>query len=319
MTSPTRADQRFRVAAVVVTMEKEHEAAACLTSLIEGSYPLVRIVVVDNGSRDGSVARLRRRFADRSIVEFVCNPENVGYASAANVGIRRTLHDVEAVLLVNDDAELAVDAVDRMVNELTTSGAVGFAAPLIAYKQSPHLVWSGRPRYSWLKGGLIDPQRNQPLPLDRSIPRQANIATGCVLLARAIALREVGLFDEELFVYGEDMDLLLRAQRAGWGIVHVPQAQAWHSAHYGHLRVCSVVAAHHLGRSHVVVIRKHAPWPIRPFALAIHWLAHGPVVGWRMTRAAHSFRPLVAWVRGSVAGHRLPIPRRTFGGIGRRR
>ena len=310
MTPLTQAERRFRVAAVVVTMEKEGEAAACLTSLIGGSYPLVRVVVVDNGSRDGSLARLQRRFADRPMVEFVCNPENIGYAPAANAGIRRTLHDVDAVLLVNDDAELAADALSRMVTELRASSAVGFAAPLIAYKRAPHLVWSGQPRYSWLKGGLIDPQRNRPVPLDRAIPRRADIATGCVLLARASTLQEVGLFDEELFVYGEDMDLLLRARRAGWGIVRVPQAQAWHSVDCRHLRVRSVMGAHHLGRSHVVVIRKHAPRGVRAFALAMHWLVHGPVVGWRMTRAAHSLRPLVAWVRGSIAGHRLPISRR---------
>jgi len=291
------------VAAVVVTLEKEEETAACLTSLLESSHQVDRIILVDNGSQDGSIDRLARRFASRPSVEIYRNARNVGYAAAANQGVRQVLDEVDAILLTNDDAELPPTSLPALVDGLVRHPEAGVAVPRIVLASDPEMTWRGPSRFSWFKAGAVDPERGRS-DWDSSLSDQfVGTATGCVALVRSETFRRVGLFDERFFLYGEDTDFLFRVRKAGMRVLFASGTAVRHRVPTAEICPGSEFTAYHMARSHVLVLRKHARGPLRLYAIAVHLLVHTPGVAVRMLR--HSgLRAVGGWIRGSFDGLR---------------
>jgi GT2 family glycosyltransferase len=294
------------VAAVVVTLQKEEDTVACLTSLLESSLRPNRILLIDNGSQDGSIDRLARRFADRPAVEVHRNERNVGYAAAANQGIRRALDGTDAILLMNDDAELPATALEELAGGLIRHPEAGVAVPRIVLASDPETTWRGPSRFSWFKAGAVDPERGRSEGRRSDGDRWVEMATGCVALARTDTFRRVGLFDERFFLYGEDTDFLFRVQRAGMRILFASRAVALHRVPEAEIRPRSSFSALHMARSHVLVIRKHARGLLRIYAIAVHFLVHTPCVIVRVMRRS-GLRTAVGWLRGSIEGLRARI------------
>lgn len=312
--SPDHREQRERsallpsVAAVVVTYENERDTADCLTSLLASDYPIGRIFLVDNGSRDGSIDRLRIRFREDPKLEILCNEENLGYATAANLGIRRAMDIASHVLLINNDAELAAGSLGILVDELSNHPEAGLAVPRIVLSSNPDIVWRGPSRFSWLRAGAIDPERGRVVGRASQPSRCVELATGCVILVRRDTFERVGLFDEGYFLYGEDTDFCLRSREAGICLLYVSQAVARHRVDRTEPTPTSAFTAFHMARSHVLVIRLHARGIVCGYALAVHWLAHTLVIALRATFRGHGRHPVVGWIRGSIEGMRVPIP-----------
>lgn len=291
------------ICAVVVTREKEADAANCLSSLLESDYPLSRILLIDNGSRDGSIERLAERFASRPQVEILRNEENLGYAAAANLGIRRAA-GADLVLLINDDAELRRETLGRLVEALVSRPEAGLAVPRIVLAKDPTVVWRGPVRFSWIKVGAVDPERGGSVDRASVDDRCVRLATGCVLLVRSETIERLGFFDERFFLYGEDADYCFRATAAGICILFAARAVALHRVERTEPVPTSVFSAFHMGRSHVLLIRKHAAGARRVFALSVHFLAHTALLAVRLRRFTGAWRPLLGWIRGSFDGLR---------------
>jgi hypothetical protein len=216
-----------RVAIVVLNWNNWRDTAECLASLQHLDYPNYEVVVVDNGSTDGSPERIHDRFPDVTVLE---NGANLGYAGGNNVGLRYALaRGAEGVLLLNDDTEVAPDLLSRLVEGTESEERVAAAGPTIYYYDPPHLIWSA--------GGRIDSRRGRTsiLSLDEADygqlgdePREVDFATGCALWMSRQALRRVGLLDERFFAYFEEIEWCARARRAGFRVLHVPLAHVWH-------------------------------------------------------------------------------------------
>jgi GT2 family glycosyltransferase len=209
-----------KVVAVVLNWNLAAETRTCVERLLASDYPNLRVIVVDNGSTDGSVDFLRSQFPD---VEVLALPKNRGYAAGNNVGITHALSlGAEWVLLVNNDAVLAPDAISRLV-EASTPDA-GLLMPRVDAHPSGKL---------WAAGARVRGIYPLPRPVDaRELatghPIEIDYAIGCVLLIRRSVLMTVGLLDERYFMYYEDLDLSARARVAGFRIFVVPSACAAH-------------------------------------------------------------------------------------------
>jgi hypothetical protein len=216
-----------RVVAVVLNWNGLEDTTACLTSLAEVDYPSLEVVVVDNGSTDGSPAILRRRFPEVILLE---TRENLGYAGGNNVGIRYALErGAEYVLLLNNDTEVAPDFLRRMVEVAEADPQVGGVGPMIYYYDRPDVIWSAGGAIDWRRGrtrmvGLNEPEQGQ----FGAEPREVDFVTGCAMLIRREVLERVGLLDERFFLYYEEVEWCVRVRRAGYRILHVPRARIWH-------------------------------------------------------------------------------------------
>jgi GT2 family glycosyltransferase len=188
------------------------------------------IIVVDNASSDGTAAMIRDGFPDVTVVE---NRANVGFAAANNQGIRRATG--ELILLLNPDTEIFAGSLQTMVRTMRASEGVGAAgACLVNPDGSLQASASPQPtlgREIWRLFHLdrLHPLASYPLAAwDAQRPHKVEVAQGAALILRRAALEEVGVLDEDYFMYTEEVDLCSRLRKAGWQILWLPNARVLH-------------------------------------------------------------------------------------------
>lgn len=260
------------VYAVTVNWNRLEDTCACLDSLLAQEDIPVKIILVDNGSTDGSGEKLVLRYPQ---VEFLETGKNLGFAGGYNMGIRTALeHGAERVLIVNNDTLAAPDLLHNLCSELDKEG-VDATAPVIYYAAAPQKVWSAGGQISPL---LLEPSnshgREKAVPI---APTPRTFLSGCCLLMDRALLNNVGLFDERFFVYYEDLDFCLRILRAKRVMKIVPMAKLWHKVSLSSGGELSVNERYAMARSSGQYFRKHLTWQnawaVLPYRLvsAILW------------------------------------------------
>ena len=172
------------------------------------------VVVVDNHSSDGTVKKLRQRHPQ---VHFVANNENVGFARANNQAMRKT--DSEYVLLLNPDTVVYEPTIKYCLDFMDTHPEAGGAGVRMLTREGTVAPESRRalptPWVSMLKMlGFTKRYYMSHLPWDQ--PSQIEVISGAYCLLRRKALNQVGLLDEDFFMYGEDIDLSYRLLKGSW-------------------------------------------------------------------------------------------------------
>lgn len=219
------------ISIVLVCWNNKDYLGPCLDSLYGGglrsSYD---VVVVDNGSTDGSQAMLREEYPDVRIIQ---NDHNVGLGKASNQGIEAT--QGRYVLLLNNDTVVNGPSLDAMVDFLDANPEAGAAGGRLLNADGS--VQSCYNNFSTLREEFLIATRlgemmwdGYPANVDDSEVRSVSwLGSACVMLRRA-ALDQVGLLDEEYFIYGDEADLQYRMKQAGWDIFYIPHA---YTIHYG--------------------------------------------------------------------------------------
>jgi len=195
--------------------------AACLDSLSRQTYRLFDVIMVDNGSTDGSVELVRQNYGFVRLITF---PENRGFSAAANEGIGAGVR--ELVFLLNNDTELASDCLEKLVAASIIYDDAFFSPKMLNFRDRQLLDGAGD---GFLRGGVgyrfgsMEPDGEQ-----YGHSRQVFGACGGAALYRRSMLDSVGLFDEDFFAYIEDVDLNFRANRAGFTCRYIPDASVYH-------------------------------------------------------------------------------------------
>ena len=212
------------VTAVVLNWCNEADTAVCLESLAAARYGALTVLLVDNGSPDGSGERLRARFPN---VAYLQTGSNVGYAGGNNRGMRWALdHGAAFVLVLNNDTVVDPECVARLVGAAEETGAA-VVAPQIRYFDAPDKVWYGGGDFSKVRAVGVHRLENHALNREQ-VRSVATFVTGCSFLIRSDTLRAVGGFDESFFAYVEDAELSLRLTRAGCTMLYEPSALVLH-------------------------------------------------------------------------------------------
>jgi GT2 family glycosyltransferase len=217
-----------RAIAVVVNWNGGAQNVECVASLVEQGLAQHEIVFVDNGSVDGSVDEVAKRFPGLVMIR---NAENRGFGEGANQGARAALEQgAEAVFFVNNDVRLPAGTLARLARELEASPETGIVGPRVLYMLEPERVWCAGGMLTWKENlSTLLGHREPDGPRWRET-REVDYVAGCALLARRSCLEEVGLFDAQYFAYMEDVDLCLRAREAGFGVRLVGEAAAYHAS-----------------------------------------------------------------------------------------
>jgi GT2 family glycosyltransferase len=199
------------------------EAAPTLDSLAAQTLVPERVVVVDNGSGDGSADRLCR---ERPDVELLEASENLGYAGGMNLGISALeTASADAVLLLTHETVLEPDCLEHLARELELDPQVAVAGPLLCWRSLPEVVYSAGARFDPRTWHHFHDGHGQPRIQWRGVPsRWVHYVDGAAMLLRADAVELGGPMDEEFFMYYEETDYQLRLRRAGWAVACVPAA-----------------------------------------------------------------------------------------------
>ena len=242
-----------RVTIIILNWNGAEDTSACLASVARLDYPACETVVVDNGSTDDSVTLLRERFPNLVLIE---TGRNLGYAGGNNVGLRYAIErGSEYVLLLNDDAEVMPESLRLLVEAVEASPQAGVAGPTICYYDFPEVIWSAGGAFDRRRGdsrmiGLNERDRGQ----FGERPREVDFVTGCALLARTEAICKAGLLDERFFMYYEETEWCMRISRAGYRILHVPQAKVLHKIS-PHAQADSPFVRYYMTRNRLLFLR----------------------------------------------------------------
>ncbi len=237
------------------------ESAAAHPTLAGPRHGRLEIIVVDNASADGSVEMVRAEFPR---VRLIANVDNRGFPAANNQGI--ALARGRYVLLLNPDTEVVGNALAAMVTYADAHPDVGVVGPQLLNPDGS--VQSSRRRFPTLATAFLESTWLQPYAprrvleryyiLDRSDDETQDVdwVKGAALMARGEAIQQVGLMDEDFFMYSEELDWCRRFREAGWRIVYLPSAQI---VHYEGKSSEQVVPARHIHfqTSKVRYFRKH--------------------------------------------------------------
>ncbi len=254
------------VAVVVLTWNSADTIERCLESVLRSDEPAT-LVVVDNGSTDGTQDLVRTRFPDAHLIE---TGENLGYAGGNNVALRSELvagHDYALVL--NPDAYLDPAAVRILRSRMDVATTVGASSPIIYYSGSD-VVWYGGGDIRWTDGATMQHHQDRRVPDLPKHPRPTGRVNGCALMLRMTAYREVGGFDEQYFLYYEEADLSVRLVERGWHLELVPSAVCWHANSTSTGGAAGRVYQYYMTRGRLRFLDEHAAG--RASKSAVAWL-----------------------------------------------
>lgn len=227
------------VSVVIVNYNSGPHLASCLDALVQHMPDVVwDACVVDNASTDGSEGAAERCGARATLIR---NPENVGFARAANQGIAGT--SGELVLLMNPDCRLLAGAVETLIQEMSRGSTWAVVGPRLvdgvrglqgSARGDPDMLTGLFGRSSTLTRWFPrSPLARKNVVVDEAILSDQSAAvvdwvSGACVLARRTALEAIGAFDERYFMYWEDADLCRRLRRRDYRIAYVPAATVVH-------------------------------------------------------------------------------------------
>lgn len=255
------------VTVIIINYNQTDLTAACLHSLTSLTYPNLRVVVVDNGSAPGAVTALRAHVPPRDLVAL---PRNVGFTAANNAGSAVALQSGQPDFLwfLNNDTLVDPDALSALVRAARQRPSVGAVASVL-YDMGTDTVQA-------YGGGRVSLWNGRAQLVQAAVPdEQLDFLAGTSLLVRVLAVRQVGLLDEQFFMYWEDTDYSFRLRAAGWALTVAPDSRVWHlgavSTGANTVKRKSETFERVFSQSTVRFYRRHAPLPIVPLTRGLGW------------------------------------------------
>ncbi len=247
------------VLAICVNWNGREVLTDTLVSLQSSSYPSLRTVVVDNGSEDGSADLVPDQFELERI------SSNRGYGAGLNRVLGRYFNSSRSpveksptyFLFLNNDVVLEPDLIDKLVEFAEKTGPGVYGPKVLRAERPTHLdaAW-GDVTWSHVASRFHGIDRPDSPPFDRV--RRVELLLGCVLLVHSKVIQEVGFFDEQFFMYHEEVDFLYRAGLRKFPCYYCPFARAYHrSAHSTRSRPW--LKLYWVRRNAVYFLRKHSP------------------------------------------------------------
>jgi GT2 family glycosyltransferase len=211
------------VSVIVLNYNGRKFLGECLHGLGKQTYPNIEVLVVDNGSTDGSADYIRQKFVRK--VRLIESRENLGFAGGNNLGMIESTG--EFIALLNNDAVPEPGWVSELVKAMTKSSQTGMCASKILLSGDGNLI-DNTGHMIALDGmgigrGRLDTDASQ---FDSN--HEVFSPSGCAALYRRCMLEEIGLFDEDYFLYVDDFELGFRARLAGWECAYAPRAVVHH-------------------------------------------------------------------------------------------
>lgn len=246
-----------KVAVIVLNWNGGTDTDECLQSLEPVAALGHRIVMVDNGSTDGSLDHVRDQ---RAYVQVIAVGENRGFAGGNNVGIRAALEDgAEYVLLLNNDTVVAPDLIEELLKVAQATPDAGILGPKIYYYSDPDRIWSAggcwnkKERcFSQLGDGEKDEGQFEHVS-------DTEFVVGCAMFIPARVFHDVGLLEERFFLNYEEIDFCYRVRSAGFRTIYVPGAKLWHKISVAFGGEESPLKDYFTFRNRLLWARRHLP------------------------------------------------------------
>lgn len=251
------------VVVVIVVWNGLTDTLECLRSLEADEYPNKQIIVVDNGSTDGTADRIYSEGFQASVISC---PTNLGFTGGNNVGLAEALRRGAAfAFLLNNDTTIEADALGRLVEAAETAATLGLLSPVVHYYDAPGEVWFSGAGICMLRGEALHtaaplkagPSRSLSGAAPNSQISDTDWVSGCAVLVRMEAVALVGGFDDRFFLTWEDVDWCVRMRRCGWRVSVLHNARIYHKCGRSGARLAGI-HRYYAVRNSLLFAAKHA-------------------------------------------------------------
>jgi GT2 family glycosyltransferase len=248
---------------VIVVWNGIEDTLECLKSLGNDRYPNKEILVVDNGSSDGSAERIREEGYPVSVIS---SSLNLGFTGGNNLGLAEAQRrGAKYSFLLNNDTILEPDALSLLVDAAESSADAALLSPAVHYYDAPEEVWFCGASLCLARGEALHESR--AADRDRAFFEKDGVGpphiypsawvSGCAMLVRMAAVKQVGGFDDRFFLTWEDVDWCVRMKSSFWGVGVVPAARIYHKCGRSGARL-NGIHRYYAVRNSLLLAAKHA-------------------------------------------------------------
>lgn len=250
-----------KIFVIVLNFNGGREIVECLNSL---KREKAEVIVVDNGSFDGSLGIIKKSFSKLKIIE---NNKNLGFAAGNNIGILYALkRGADAIMLLNQDT-----VVKESFLEFLYRNPADIVGPVIKFRRKGRWIYDYGGKINWLIGRTSHQESLVGGRLSKKLNFQdPDYISGCAMLIKRPVFEKVGLLDERFFLYFEDADFCQRAKKAGFKIAVEPKAIIFHKLTEGKEK--SLFQIYHLMRSNLIFINRYISFRKRLLAYSYWWV-----------------------------------------------
>ncbi len=211
---------------LILNWNGKHLLKPCLDSVSAIDYPNYSVMVIDNGSTDNSVKMVKENFSEVELLEL---ENNNGFAGGYNLCFTQLKNDYsEFVLLLNNDTEVDPTILSSFIQAKEMYGDNNLYGGKIFYQDTPNLIWYAGGNVNLKRAKISHRGIRQNDSAEFSKPLQTDYITGCCLFTSMEVINQLNGFDERFNMYGEDVDLCLRAKKEGINCYYWPDAKLFH-------------------------------------------------------------------------------------------
>lgn len=220
----------MKITCIILNFNGYKQSEECLRSLGNLNVKVAKIAkfIVDNASTDDSLEKFYRNKAKLKIDEIIENEKNLGFAKAANIGIRKALNSSsDYICILNND----VVFYENFFPDLLASG-LDISAPVIHFKHSDKDVYDYGGKIDFWTGRTTHIEYDSLQNTKNGMKNEIDYVSGTCMVIKRKVFERIGLFDEDYFFYFEDADFCLKAKRNGLSVGVVPQKSVFHKLSY---------------------------------------------------------------------------------------
>ncbi len=216
-----------KVAVVIVNYNGYEYTKECIESVLKSDYLPFKVVLVDNGSNDGSGDELKKDFGD--LISYIKIDKNGGVTGGNNAGMDYALKNgFDSVMFLNNDALINYDTIKRMVATSEENSDALVVPKIMCFFDPQKLDHFIGPDYDWSNRYPVGYEYYPKEAHEHNVRADIRVASTCCLLVPVAALPKIGTMDENYFMYYDDSDFTIRAVRAGFRMIYEPKAVVRH-------------------------------------------------------------------------------------------
>lgn len=248
------------VSIVITTRNRKEVVSECLESILETDYPNIEAILVDNGSSDGTVGAIRKRFPE---VRVIASEENLGLNGGKNLGQKHAKGDY--IFFLDSDTVVDKKCLSELIVIAESDREVGIVTPKMYYFDTPNIIWYAGAHVNLLTSQTRNLYANEKDSGQGDQVRETEFAPTAYLATREVVGRLKG-HDDLLFMTYGDTDYGARAREAGFKVMFCPKAKLWHrismEAIFKTIRGLGYnlpMRAYYFARNRVIFMKRHAP------------------------------------------------------------
>lgn len=297
------------VAIILINWNSLEVTSDCIISLKGIQYANYSIVVVDNGSADGSGKALKQLHPEIVLIE---SSTNLGFAGGNNLGFDYALAQAyDYTIMLNNDTLVEPDFLGHLVQYMEANPHVGAIQPRIHFNHNRALLWNGGSYYAKWWGYFYTKGENKLPNPEHLIIKEVDWITGCAFLTKTKTLQQTGLLAEKLFMYSEDVDLSFRIKALGQSLVYHGDSIIYHIAGQSNKSKTKGKEGfvnpnvHYMNqRNRIWVLKKYTPWYCIPTVLAYNLIYLLGVLAYFLVRRRFSkFKIVLKAIKDGLLGN----------------